>query len=295
MVFPEIDPIALSIGPLAIRWYSLAYLVGLLGGIWYVGRLNAHYGYPIPRYHTTPPKKEGGKEDRYSLLESLLTHALLGVVLGGRLGEVLFYQPGYYLQHPVQILYVWQGGMSFHGGLLGVIFAIWLFARKYQLKFFTVIDLVACATPIGLGLGRITNFINGELWGRPTDVPWGIIFCNPTVTAMHGGVCPAGLIARHPSQLYEAFLEGLVLFLLLAWFAWRKHKGEQRGFLSGLFLTGYGLSRFTVEFVREPDGVVGFLTTGQALSLPMILLGLYLIHWSRRHKSAKADHADPAA
>lgn len=303
MPFPDIDPVAISLGPLAIRWYSLAYITGLLGGLWYIYRLDKKYRPPLmvhPHWvedkgKNLPALPEAGSDTEYihirwvrePLYETLLTYALLGVVLGGRLGYVVFYQPLHFLQNPHEILFLWEGGMSFHGGVLGVIFAIWLFARKYKKPFFGVIDLVACATPIGLGLGRLANFVNAELWGRPTDVPWGVVFCNERIAAMFGGVCRAGMVPRHPSQLYEAVLEGLVLFLLLAWFAWKKGKVEQRGWLSGLFLAGYGLSRFTVEFFREPDVQLGYffggITMGQLLSVPMIALGVYLMRRARVH------------
>lgn len=250
--YPQIDPVALSIGPLAVRWYSLAYIAGLLLGWHYIRHLDR------------APQQVLGKEAR----EDILLWAMLGVVLGGRLGYVLFYHPLYFLEHPVEIFMLWQGGMSFHGGMLGTITAIWLFCRKHGIGFLPVIDLVACAAPIGLFFGRLANFINGELYGRVTQLPWGMVF-------PHGGPLP-----RHPSQLYEAFLEGILLFSVLAWLAMRRDFRKQPGRLAGVFLIGYGLSRFMVEWVRQPDGHLGLLalglTMGQWLSLPMIALGIYL-------------------
>jgi phosphatidylglycerol:prolipoprotein diacylglycerol transferase len=201
-------------------------------------------------------------------IDDLLFYATLGVILGGRLGYVLFYQTGYYLTHPHEILYVWHGGMSFHGGLAGVLIAAALFARSRDLPFLEIGDALAIVTPIGLFFGRIANFINAELWGRVTDVPWAVIF--PT----------AGPEPRHPSQLYEAALEGLLLFAVMWWLGARPRDPRGRGFLSGVFLIGYSLSRILVEFFREPDAQLGFLagglTMGQILSLPMLVAGILL-------------------
>ncbi|GAA0582447.1 prolipoprotein diacylglyceryl transferase [Caenispirillum bisanense] len=266
--FPAIDPIAIEIGPLAIRWYALAYLTGLLGGWWYLRFLARR----------TP----GGPTDDQA--DDFLVWATLGVVVGGRLGYVLFYKPEYYLANPLDIVKVWQGGMAFHGGVLGVIFAIWLFSRLRGLSFLRMGDLVCAVVPIGLFFGRIANFINGELWGRPApDVPWAVVF-------PHGGDVP-----RHPSQLYEAILEGLVLVVLLH-LLWRVAAiRERRGFIAGAFLAGYGLSRFTVEFFREPDAFLGTLaaglTMGQLLSLPMILAGAALMIASGRFRQAEPPQA----
>jgi len=258
--FPVIDPVALQIGPIAIRWYALAYVLGIIVGWRYARALAAQKLSPL-----TP-----------AMLDDFVTWAVLGIVLGGRIGYVVFYNADYYLQHPIEALYLWHGGMSFHGALIGVITAMALFARTRHIGFFHLTDVVAAVTPIGLFFGRIANFINGELFGRETDLPWGIVFPN-------GGPNP-----RHPSQLYEAILEGLVLFSVLAIVAWR-YKGLARpGLLSGVFFIGYALCRIVVEFVREPDQQVGFLiggaTMGQLLSLPMIAFGIAFIWLSRRPK-----------
>jgi phosphatidylglycerol---prolipoprotein diacylglyceryl transferase len=253
--FPDIDPIIFQIGPLAIRWYALAYIAGLMLGWKYVVRLVRHDG------------------DKAALSEvqvdDFLVWATIGVVLGGRLGYVLFYRPGFYLDNPAEIIAVWQGGMSFHGGLLGVTVAMILYSRKYGLKLLGVTDLISMAAPIGLFFGRLANFINGELWGRTSDVAWAMAF-------PHGGTVP-----RHPSQIYEALLEGAVLFLILWLLRHRTDKVALPGFLTGVFIGGYGLARFIVEFFREPDAHLGFLfagaTMGQLLSLPLILLGVYLL------------------
>lgn len=270
LAFPDIDPVLFSAGPLAIRWYSLAYIVGILGAWWYVGKL-------LPRTETLMGSPALTKQG----LEDVVVWAILGVVLGGRIGYVLFYQPGYYLEHPSEILHVWEGGMSFHGGFLGVVLATWLFSKKNHFRFWRVIDVFACATPIGLFLGRCANFINGELYGRASDVPWAVVF-------------PAGGgIARHPSQLYEAALEGIVLFLVMLYLAWRTRTLAMPRAMSGVFLIGYGLSRICVEFFREPDEQLGYLfggwlTMGMLLSLPMVMLGMWLITLARR-----ADRIDP--
>lgn len=251
--FPPLDPVLIEIGPLAIRWYALAYIFGLVLGWRYLRRVVSR-----PGWRMTPLD-----------VDDLLLYATLGVVLGGRLGYVLFYHPDYYLAHPLEALAVWQGGMSFHGGTLGVIAACLLFAWRRGLPPLEVGDAVACAAPIGLGLGRIANFINGELYGRVTDVPWAVIF-------PRGGPEP-----RHPSQLYEAFLEGLVLFLVLYILARRPRVAENHGLLGGAFLTGYALARLFAELFREPDAHLGFLfgglTMGQILSLPMLAAGLLLL------------------
>lgn len=253
MDFPNISPIALQIGPLAIRWYALAYVAGIVLGYYYVSWLNKRQSQPI--------FSEKARDD-------LIFYAVLGVLLGGRIGYILFYNLAYYLQHPADILMLWHGGMSFHGGLAGVLIAYLFYAKKYGLRWLTVMDYLAAATPIGLFLGRLANFINGELYGRVTTAPWGMVF-------PHGGPEP-----RHPSQLYEAGLEGLVLFFILFGFATCTNALQKRGFIGGLFLAGYGMARFTVECFREPDAQVGFLafglTMGQLLCLPMIAFGLFL-------------------
>ena len=250
--YPDIHPVLVQIGPFAIRWYALAYIAGLVIGWRFIITLARRPG-------------SGVKPEQ---ADDFLLWATIGVVLGGRLGYVLFYKPGFYFENPLQVLYVWHGGMSFHGGLLGVLIAMALFTRRYGIRLLDLADLIARVAPIGLFFGRLANFINGELWGRPTDVPWAMVF--PT-----GGPAP-----RHPSQLYEAGMEGVLLFLLL-WWASGTALGRQRGGVAGLFLIGYGTARIVGEFFREPDAFLGFLiggaTMGQLLSLPMIALGLYLL------------------
>jgi phosphatidylglycerol:prolipoprotein diacylglycerol transferase len=257
-VFPDIDPIAIQIGPIAIRWYALAYIAGLLGGWQYCLQLAKR-----PPNVVTPVQ-----------IDDFVIWATLGVILGGRLGYVLFYKPGYYLGNPLEILQVWKGGMSFHGGLVGVILAMAWFTRRRSIPFLAFTDIIAAGTPIGLFFGRIANFINGELWGRVTDVRWGMVF-------PHAGPQP-----RHPSQLYEAALEGLVLFAILAVLLFRHDAMRRPGLLSGALLTGYGVARILVETVREPDAHIAFLafgtTYGQWLSVPMVIGGLYLIRRALR-------------
>ncbi len=248
--FPDIDPIAISIGPVAIRWYALAYISGILGAWWYIGWLD---------------KKASTRLLVKTQRDDMITWGIIGVMLGGRLGYVLFYNLSYFIEHPLHILQLWQGGMSFHGGALGVIMAFYIFARRQKIPYVALMDRICCAVPIGLFFGRIANFINGELYGRVTDSQWGIVF--PT-----GGHLP-----RHPSQLYEATLEGLALFLILLITA-RLFKGlRYNGLLSGMFLAGYGAARFTVEYAREPDAHLGFIignfTMGQLLCIPMMLVG----------------------
>ncbi|MCX8100678.1 MAG: prolipoprotein diacylglyceryl transferase [Geminicoccaceae bacterium] len=252
--FPSIDPVAIAFGPIAIRWYALAYLIGILLGFWILKRLAARPDWPLSS----------------AVLDDLLFYVTLGVVLGGRLGYVLFYNPAHFLAHPLDIPAVWQGGMSFHGGLVGVVLALLLVARKHGLAPLVLGDALAVATPPGLLLGRLANFVNGELWGRPTDLPWAVVF-------PHAGPEP-----RHPSQLYEAALEGLLLGAVLLLLARRPYRAEAAGRLAGVFLLGYGLARFCVELVREPDPQLGLLlgvvTMGQILSLPMLALGGWLVH-----------------
>jgi len=255
LVHPDIDPVALHVGPLAIRWYGLMYLAGFAGG-WWLGMRRIKQGFaPVTQRQ----------------LDDLLFLAVLGVVLGGRLGYILFYKPAYYAANPLEIFAIWQGGMSFHGGLLGVMTAMAYAAWRQRIDWLRLMDYVAPLCPIGLAMGRLGNFINGELWGRPTDLPWGMVFRG------------AGPLPRHPSQLYEFALEGVSLFLLLWWFS---SKPRPRGAVSGMFLLGYGVFRFTAEFAREPDSFLGFLTLGmtmgQWLCLPMIAGGIGLLAWSRR-------------
>jgi phosphatidylglycerol:prolipoprotein diacylglycerol transferase len=265
-------PELLSIGSFQLRWYSLAYIGGILLGWWYLLRMLKQPGAPMARRHA----------------DDFVTYATLGIILGGRLGYVLFYNPLFYLQHPWEVLRLWEGGMSFHGGVIGVTLAILLFTRSRQLSWLRVHDYVACVVPIGLGLGRIANFVNGELWGSYTALPWGVIF--PT-----GGPMP-----RHPSQLYEALLEGLVLFMVLRWYFKRTDARYQPGKLVGIFLLGYGLSRFLVEFVREPDvQLIEFvqatgLHMGQWLSAPMIVGGAWLIYTAPGRRVRVEPTAGPA-
>lgn len=257
-IFPEIDPIAIEIGPIAIRWYALAYIAGLMGGWQYCLQLAKR-----PPNQVTPLQ-----------IDDFVIWATLGVILGGRLGYVLFYKPGYYFENPMEILMVWKGGMSFHGGLIGVSLAMIWYTRRRGVPLLAFTDIVAAGTPIGLFFGRIANFINAELWGRVTDVSWGVIF-------PRGGPQP-----RHPSQLYEAALEGLVLFAVLAVMLFRYDAMRRPGLLTGALLTGYSIARILVETVREPDAHISFLafgtTYGQWLSLPMMIGGLYLIRRALR-------------
>ncbi len=259
MLAPDIDPVAISIGPLKVHWYGLMYLTGFAVG-WILGV-----------YRAGRPNSGWGREE----VGDVLFYIALGVILGGRLGYVLFYNLGYFAQHPLKIFALWDGGMSFHGGLLGVIAAMWWYGRRTRRSFFQVADFVTPLTPLGLGAGRIGNFINQELWGRVTDVPWGMVF------ARTGGPAP-----RHPSQLYEFALEGVALFLIL-WFY--SARSRPAGAVSGLFLICYGMFRFIVEFFRVPDAQLGYLalgwvTMGQLLSLPMVVAGIALFVWSHRRR-----------
>ena len=254
VAFPAIDPVAVEIGPVAIRWYALAYLAGLVLG-WRLARRLAAAAPPVMR-----PER----------VDDLLAWMVLGVVVGGRLGYVLFYRPGYYLAHPLEALFIWQGGMAFHGGLAGVAVAVLLFARRHELPVLRVGDVVATVAPIGLFFGRLANFVNGELWGRPTDASWAMVF----------PADPQGA-PRHPSQLYEAALEGLLLGLVLLALALRPRVRARPGTLAGVFLLGYGLARCFVELFREPDAHLGFIlgpvTMGQMLSLPLVAAGVWLL------------------
>lgn len=261
LLHPQFDPVALSLGPISIRWYGLMYLLAFAQFIW-LGRLRI-------RRQDGPLNPEQ--------LDDLLFYGVLGVILGGRLGQVLFYEPGYYFSHPFEIIAVWKGGMSFHGGFLGVVIAMLLWSRKQDKAWLTVTDFIAPLVPLGLAAGRIGNFINGELWGRPADpsLPWAMVF------PQAGDMLP-----RHPSQLYHVGLEGLLLFVLLWWWT---ATPRPRGAASGAFLIGYGFFRFVTEFFREPDhGIFGqsyVVSMGQWLSLPMIAAGIGLLLFSRRQKS----------
>lgn len=257
--YPQIDPVALQLGPVAIHWYGLMYLIGF-GLVWLLGRWRIQQG-----------KTDLSMRD----LEDLIFYCVLGVVIGGRMGYVLFYKPGDYLAHPLEIFYLWQGGMSFHGGLIGVVTVLLLFARKRGKSLFEIGDFIAPMIPLGLAAGRLGNFINGELWGRPTTVPWGMVFPQS-----------GDGLARHPSQLYEMGLEGFVLFALVWWFS---SKPRPSGQVSAVFLMGYGVFRFLVEFTREPDNFLGLLagglSMGQLLSLPMILAGAIIFALSAKRSN----------
>jgi phosphatidylglycerol:prolipoprotein diacylglycerol transferase len=257
LVHPQFDPVAIHLGPFAIHWYGLMYLAGFMTFLW-LGRIR------IARLSNT--------QFNAKLLDDLLFYGVLGVIVGGRLGEVLFYNPSYYFSHPFKILAVWEGGMSFHGGFLGVLVATAWLAHKQRLRWLALMDFIAPLVPPGLAFGRIGNFINGELWGRPTDLPWAMVF--PKVDSL----------PRHPSQLYEFALEGLLLFALLWLYA---RKPRPAGAVSGLFLIGYGSFRFLVEFTRNPDdGIFGLMTfgisMGQWLSLPMMIAGVLMMAISNR-------------
>ncbi|MAS82403.1 MAG: prolipoprotein diacylglyceryl transferase [Legionellales bacterium] len=258
--YPDIDPVALNIGFLKVHWYGISYVFGVLAA-WCLLRFR-------------------GSKNQWSYspeeISDLIFYAMLGIIIGGRLGSVIFYNLSYYIQHPIEIIYLQHGGMSFHGGLLGVFAAVWFFSDKYDKSFFEVTDFIAPVIPIGLGSGRIGNFINGELWGSPSNLPWAMVFPDPA----------AGGLTRHPSQLYEALLEGLLLFIILWWFS---SKPRPVMAISGLFLFGYGIFRFIVEFIRVPDSHIGYLafdfvTMGMLLSIPMILFGFILFGVAFRTK-----------
>jgi phosphatidylglycerol:prolipoprotein diacylglycerol transferase len=261
--FPQIDPVAIELGPVVVRWYALAYVAGLLIGwttaAWLVAR-PALFGAQTP-----PTKLE---------LDDMLLWAALGIVLGGRLGYVVFYNPAFFLANPLEIPQVWNGGMAFHGGAAGLMLATWLYTRVRTVKFFTMMDVIATVAPIGIFFGRLANFINGELYGRATTVWWAVEFPR------------GGFVPRHPSQLYEAALEGLLLFLVLIVLVLRHRAYATPGLVTGVFVAGYGAARFLVEFAREPDPQLGYLagglTMGQILSLPMVAAGVAIILWARK-------------
>jgi len=266
--YPQIDPVAISLGPLKIHWYGLMYLVAF-GAAWWLGRLRAR-------------RSPGWNDEQIS---DLIFYGALGVVLGGRIGYTLFYNFGHFIDDPLSIFRIWEGGMSFHGGLLGVLVAMWLFGRKYKHSFFELTDFVAPLVPIGLATGRLGNFINGELWGQPTNLPWGMVFPG------------AGPLPRHPSQLYEMFLEGIVLFVIVWVFS---AKPRPRMAVSGVFALGYGVFRFAVEFVRQPDAHLGYiafgwLTQGQLLSLPLIATGIVLLWLAYRRPAEAPTHSAAVA
>ncbi len=257
--FPEIDPILIKLGPVAIRWYSLAYIAGIVAG-WKLIKMDMQK-HPIPNLTA-------------ALIEDLIIWAIGGIILGGRLGYTLIYQQDYYLEHPIQIFHIWEGGMSFHGGFVGFVLAFYCFCRRHKVPYLRLMDLMAAVAPIGLFFGRLANFVNGELWGRTSDVPWAMLFPH------------AGSLPRHPSQLYEAGLEGILLFIILFMLLKKTNLRERAGALCGLFLVGYGVARIVCEFFREPDAQLGFLwagaTMGQLLSVPMLLLGAFLFLRAKR-------------
>ncbi len=268
IVYPQIDPVAVQIGPLPIRWYALAYIAGLLGGWGYARQLvrdDTLWGKVL---------RPGAQS-----LDDLLVYAAVGVVLGGRLAYVVFYNPALFLAHPLEIVAVWKGGMSFHGGLLGAALGVWIFARRHALPVLPVADICSAVVPIGIFLGRIANFIKPELWGRGSDVAWAMVFPN------------AGPIPRHPSQLYEAALEGVLLFVIL-WIALRCGALRRPGTIAGMFGVFYGTARIFCEFFREPDPQLGFLfggaTMGMLLSAPLILVGLLILAFTRRPTGVSA-------
>ena len=270
MPFPEIDPVLVQIGPFPIRWYALAYIGGILLG-W-------RYASSLLKNASLWPRR--GAPFAAEKMDDLILWIIIGVIAGGRFGHVLFYTPEMISNDPLGILRTWEGGMSFHGGVIGVSVAMLGFAWKNKIDLLRMADVVVAAYPIGHFLGRCANFINGELWGRPTDLPWGVVFCNDQVIKDYGS-CPAGMAARHPSQLYEALFEGLILFLILRWATHVAKLGDRRGVIAGIFLTFYGLFRIAIETVREPDvGMPDFplgLTMGMILSIPMVFGGLYLM------------------
>jgi phosphatidylglycerol:prolipoprotein diacylglycerol transferase len=258
LVFPAFDPVAIAIGPFVVRWYALAYIAGIVIA-WQVAR----------RLVLRAPA--AGTQEQ---VDDFVTWATLGVILGGRLGYVLFYRPDIIWNAPWEIAYLWHGGMSFHGGAAGVILALAWFTHRNRIPLLLFSDRITSVVPVGLGLGRIANFINGELWGRTTDVPWGMVFPN------------AGPEPRHPSQLYQAAMEGLILLVILQWIIRTPGLCARPGFTSGAFLAGYGVARIIGEFFRQPDAQLGFLfagaTMGQLLSIPMVLVGIWLMARSRR-------------
>ena len=287
----QIDPVAVSLGPLRVHWYGLMYLLGFLLA-WWLGRRRIRAG-----------RLPGVDEDGFG---DLLFYGLIGVIVGGRLGSVLFYDFNTYLQNPLQVLKVWEGGMSFHGGLIGVLVAAWLWSRRHRRHFFDTMDFLAPLVPPGLGFGRIGNYIGGELWGKYTRGDWGVVFpsglpepyrsLDPVALKAQFDAGALDAFARHPSQLYQAFLEGLVLFCMLWWYS---AKPRPRYAVSGLFALLYGSFRFLVEFVRMPDAHLGYLafgwlTMGQVLSLPLVALGLFLLWRSRSAPVLQPQSVPPA-
>lgn len=278
--FPNIDPVAFAIGPVAVKWYGLSYMAGLLLGWLYIRQLLS-----------TPHLWAGNKAPFPALMvDDLLLYMTIGVILGGRLGSVLFYEPGYYIQHPLEVLQVWKGGMAFHGALIGTGAAIWLFARHKGISMWSTMDVCAAAVPIGLFFGRLANFINGELFGRPTTAPWGMVFPNvPYVYPQFAAMEPT---PRHPSQIYEALSEGLLLFLAIRILTHVFGGLKRPGLAVGLFLAGYAVARSTCELFRQPDPAHAFtvagLTPGIMYSIPMLVLGAWFIQMARVRTPAGA-------
>ena len=269
LIHPQFNPVALSVGPLSIHWYGISYLLAFVLFLVLAKRRLAH-----EPYAQWAAQGLWGQKD----IDNLMTYGVLGVVLGGRIGYCLFYKLGYYSEHPLEVFYIWQGGMSFHGGMLGVIAALALFAWQRQRHWLQITDFVAPCVPTGLAAGRVGNFINGELWGRAADpsLPWAMVFPQS-----------GSLLPRHPSQIYQFLLEGLLLFALL-W--WQARRPQPTGWVSGLFLSGYGVTRFIAEYFREPDAHLGLLTLGlsmgQWLCVPMLLVGVAMMVWAKRRVAA---------
>lgn len=262
--YPHFDPVAIALGPLQVHWYGLMYLFGFMGALWM-----ANYRTRLAHIHWT---KEQNSD--------LLFYSAIGVIVGGRAGYVFFYNFSKFLEDPLWLFQVWEGGMSFHGGFLGVLLAMFMYARKHQRKFWELVDYIAPYVPIGLATGRFGNFIGGELWGKPTDFWMGMVFPGDTLQ-----------LVRHPSQLYECFFEGIVLFIVLIWFS---TKPRPTMAVSGVFAMGYGLARFCVEFVREPDAHIGYLawgwfTQGQLLTVPMLVVGLVIFIWAYKKPSFPSE------
>ena len=277
--FPNwLDENVVSFWGFSIKWYGLAYIVGWALALWLAIRTVARRELFSPRAISSAPTRGTALVPSRKMLEDYAFWLLIGIIVGGRLGSVILYNPGKYLADPLAMLRVWEGGMAFHGGFLGVCAATWLFARKHKLEIFRLSDLAAIGAPIGLGLGRLANFVNQELWGRPTDVPWAFVFDTDN-----------GRLPRHPSQLYEAALEGLALFLILFWLTRKKGILAKPGIASGVFIAGYGCFRFFVEFFREPDRIPQvheYFTRGMAYSLPMVVVGALMVAWAARRPPA---------
>ncbi|MGA9658585.1 MAG: prolipoprotein diacylglyceryl transferase [Asticcacaulis sp.] len=281
---PDIDPVIVHLGPVAIRWYALAYIAGIVAAWFYISALLKKNSLWAPRQ---PPMAT-------AQLDDLVLWVMLGIILGGRIGYILAYDTSIIWKNPIEMLEIWNGGMSFHGGFTGVVVACLLYGRTQKFSTAQLLnlgDVLACAAPIGLFFGRLANFINGELWGRVTDVPWGIVFCNKYILAQYG-TCPAGPDPRHPSQLYEAFGEGLFLFVLLWVLSQRFGQLKRPGLLMGIFIAGYGLIRILLENVRNPDAQMTdfqIITMGMILSVPMVLIGSFFIWNALRKPVPTAD------